>query len=384
MYNGCNWFVKCVWFCWLVVPAQVLAATAGIDEEEVARRVVADWKARQNCARVICYEVSGRIMVRRGAKNVLAAAASEQRGGGDVAGDEAQGDHPPEDTSFSSKRRYVLDFVNGRIRRECQQKHWSVELRKFVPTRDIRVYDGTSVTIYHPKEDNPGGLYSVPENTPEYSLGGNRLLFTLLGEVHDVPITLGHGLVKSPPVGLRQEINPTELDVYRTPAPGEGRREAVIRLGKPAVYFHEFRVDLERQSAVRGLRSFRGRELVQEIEIEYQQTGAGWLPSAWRSAVYVFGQLAEVGEFKVERIQINPDWDVDKELTLKPPPGATLRDEQGKHFRVAADGSRIPYDPTVPPPGGIPWIPFVIAGLGLLLAGILTVLARRVTRKKAS
>jgi len=366
-------------------------------DEEILHRVAEDWKARQEAVRAVRYVATGTVTVPRGAYN---GTMEILMGSGNESPQSSAENFPAQDAVFESRRVWLVDFRRGLIRKEAQEHLWDVPSKRFNPVHRIIVFDGDTVTEHRPQDGNLGVNrvfeYRQTENTPEYILYSpdRKSKMVSLWETADVPVYLAHGIVMGErlPRSVKIPVDlsgfsvclkmPSSKGVYERVVLRKVRRPATPRRRLPVI--DQFEVDLTRQSALLAQTTYTGESVSREIEIQYQQTDAGWLPESWIVTTYNrSGKVTLSEECKIVELTIDPQTQ-DSQFTFDLPRGAVVRDDHGQHFRVGEDGSLNrfhPFDRSGPSANqGFPKGRLI--ALGVILALLAAVIVLRLRRKK--
>jgi hypothetical protein len=310
------------------------ARAAPLSDQEVVRKILADFQARQRYVKAIRYSAIGTFTVAQGVH-------TGEPGGPDDA------ISPPQDVTCEVRRNWVLDFERGLIRKESWDPIWSPMKQRFLFGYQVAMLDGSRVRLYRPRELNATIEDPLHEDTRELLVypkeQANRLW-----DISDIALQYAHGLTTLDATwdtGLRGAPDESlfRVVVKTHPREGSGFGGAVVRLHQPPdrgfPFTTDWCVDLDRDSAVVQVREYSGEVLRGSLELEYQKTAAGWLPQEWTSTILDgSGGLICSSSMEVVDYSIDPVLDL-SEFTFTPRVGSVVLDTDGRDYRVASDGT---------------------------------------------
>jgi hypothetical protein len=321
-------------------------------------QIIRDWQARQRLAQVVECQVQGTQTI-----------TADRYGPQD----------PKEDITFPLKARCLLDFSQGRLRKELETYHnWYVieeQEGEFLPFYEIRVYDGREFAVARPREKNPLPTTLKGKDQVEilYDTKDREMTFSFL----DYPIFLGLGHISSEgknwPVPGKLAIPLRQEDWILIGHRLWKERDCWIVRNRASRGQYEYWIDVARQSAVvRCLDRVQGK-IWRELDIDYQTTQWGWLPAGWRYIAYSFqkDRMDELTEVQVVKWMPHPKvTDADFQIALER--GRVVEKYEGKHrkalYRVGPKGELSPYTAELPSTwkkyGWFIWIGILLLGLG--------------------
>lgn len=311
--------MKSILFGCLLTIAGMLAASpvrAQAGNEEV-RRVIADWKKRQEAVERIRYVVVGRSIVPKG------------RGTDDVTGKPLVPPVPAQDIEQKQDSTLLLDFPKQRFRLEMNQLLFDWSERRLFPRVSTTVFDGHSGATEMPREANTSAVHTPALSDYDIYINRNESRYHPLGAVSAYylsPLLLAHGLVS-------QFMEQTHFG--KLPDPSEfiihGRH---IHAGRPCLVlrtltershhretsFDEYWIDTARDSAVVRQSAYVNDKPLTDIEVTYQQTPHGWLPLRWTGTTRERGKrIINVTRLRVQEFIVDPPVaDADFQPVVKP------------------------------------------------------------------
>jgi hypothetical protein len=303
-------------------------------------QILRDWQARQRLAQVVECQVQGTQTI-----------TADRYGPQD----------PKEDITFPLKARWLLDFSQGRLRKELDMHHnWLIGEQKgeILPFYEIRVYDGREFAVAWPREKNPLPTTLKGKDQVEIMYGSKdrEVTFWFL----DYPIFLGLGHICSAgkncwPVPGKLAIPLKQEDWILIGHQRWKERDCwIVRSRATSRGQYEYWIDVAWQSAVvRCLDRVQGK-IWRELDIDYQATQWGWLPAGWRYIAYSFqkDRMDELTEVQVVKWMPHPKvTDADFQIALER--GRVIEKYEGKHrkaslYRVGPEGKLAPYTAEVP------------------------------------
>jgi hypothetical protein len=177
---------------------------------------------------------------------------------------------------------------------------------------------------------------------------------------HDYePMFFAAGIVPTRDIRIRPTaLGPTnDLGVFSFGGANieSGRRYEVIRESNK-----EYWIDRTRDSAIVKMVLQRETQPLLTIDIDYQQSSAGWLPRKWIRNEYRNGRISMTEEAEVTRIDVDPSVGP-SDFTLEPTPGmrvmeqrffldsptGRIRSEETRYV-LGSDGNRMPLEDGLP------------------------------------
>ena len=213
------------------------------------------------------------------------------------------------------------------------------------------------------------------------------------------PISYAHGFVhpSRAQISRRVPLDPTAFTVHSVAGRGADK-QVVLRAHSNSGSWEEWWVDLGRQSAVtRHTVYLDATRRSLAIQIKYQKTRKGWLPSTWRVERFTYDDANEVRwflTFHVEKIEIDPPV-TDSMFRKKLEAGMVVRDGMvDRTYVVAKDGTPGPDLASVRRNRAIRearaedkqrkrwrWMPVLVVGVVLCSGALFLWLRRRGTRE---
>jgi hypothetical protein len=266
------------------------------DKKAVVKQVFDAWKERRTKVKTIRYTASGEIIVPKGTM-VL----DDRRGkpGGSPL--------PKNAVSCPKKVTMLLDFGEQRFRYERAEKYYHVQ------TGSLR--DRVSTWTFTGKEYWSAGPRAAnnlsPEDFDATVVTGNLRETAFTPE--EWPLFISHGFVPT----LGDHILPgrfaPKLDekefYYHGTAAHAGRVCTVLRteldhfIGKS---FNEYWVDMARGGAVLRQLAYVSGKPVWDLDMQYQETPAGWLVAGWTIARRSGEQTTRIYRMRVEARELDP------------------------------------------------------------------------------
>lgn len=290
------------------------AATAAEPRDPRLKKILADWQERQHWFQAIEYMVSGIHKVPKGAFNNYPVEFG-------VPTPEV---NPPRDLEAPVSCKFLLDFVKGRHRRERHEQVFNLVHGSLDPAVAIDVFNGSTITIFTPREENPTDNVGVRHPDISITFGNVKN-----GQIIDqyFPFFFAHGRIYTAmepilPGRLRNKPDPGFLYVHGTSV-CENQPCLVLRtqtLGQSTPCFDEYWVDTEKESAIVRYLGYSDKTATHDLNIHYCKSHGHWLPESWRLANYLSaGPLAGYREVRVEQITVDPSITDDVfELEVKP------------------------------------------------------------------
>jgi hypothetical protein len=311
------------------------------------KRILAEWQGRQASLTSVRYEVTGKGVVPKGKYTGSPHLPALVRGE----------TLPPEDYVYETKLTWLVDFIGNRLRKDFKEEQFNGDVRKFVPSRAIFIYDGAMTKRYFPKEENQIEGQARDPLIPELGLvqNGNTITYTPA----DYPIFLAQGIVGlieplSLVPGPEKVLLPLEnLDIkILGPRFLQGKECLALRVrrGKRTPYVDELWVDSSHRSAIIRMDLYADDDLTARVDIEYREGGD--LPTRWTFTQFK-GERGAIGLsecFEVDRVEINPALEqADFDIALRPGMIVRMADVNAgvsasstvRDYRVASDGTTL-------------------------------------------
>jgi hypothetical protein len=305
------------------------------------RKVLADWKKRQERVKTVRYRVEGEGIGYREALAIQAQAFKTTP--------------PTKDERTSPKFTLLLDFTTNRHRLETEEYSWSVSTNKVTKERKIIAYDGKQITGVRPWTGESVTKRDPLTKKTDAAIGtGPRVLERAPFTDTPWPCFAGHGIVV---ISDREQITPGRLkfepDLSLLTVHGQAvhNSRTCLVLRTPASHgsmpmFQEFWVDPGRDSALVRRRQFAGQTPTTDVEMEYQATSHGWLVRAWtitRRLLAPSGRVVTGGvvRFQVKELALDlPVTDSDFQAEIEPGMLVKKADggEEGRLYRIGSDG----------------------------------------------
>jgi len=273
------------WAAWITVGCVVLGAGAVLAQKPPSpqlQRIFDDWQKRQTRMKSVRYEVRGTRVQARGS-------AAD-----DVTGKPLVPATPAHDISCPMSYTCLLDFEAGRYRLE--EDFGAYELGKNALSRSvaIRTFDGKTMGEVFPREANGRSPSRPDPSTPDATVTTGNVNVAAFG-VEYYPLFFAHGIVPTAttPVipGPRMRIKPDPEMFY---IQGRGRYQdrdcLVVRthpLRRSKSQMDELWIDPARDSAVLRYIEYVNDLAWTDLEVAYQSTPSGWLPSGWTETTRV-------------------------------------------------------------------------------------------------
>ena len=318
----------------IIVPCWDSARAAPLSDQEVVRKILADFQARQRYVKTIRYSAIGTVTVGQGVHT------------GEPGSPEGA-ISPATDVTCEQKRNWLIDFEQGLIRKESWHPAWSPEKQRFLFRYEMSLFDGETLRQYRPMELNTAMESPNPEDERELLRYARERAVTRLWHIADQPLQYGHGLFSLRGISEPELRIPFDESMFRLVArlPAEESSifgQVVVRVEPTATSTFAGRkdlyVDLDRQSAVFRAIHYSGDTPFRTQDIAYQITDVGWLPHKWTcTALDSKGGLICAWTMEIIDYSIDPVTDA-SDFTVTPRPGSVVLDTDGKDYRVGSDG----------------------------------------------
>ena len=275
-------------------------------------KVLADWEKRQQAVDSIRYVVKGQHVIPKGSLR-------------DDTGAPLKTPAPAEDVTAEVNWLAVFDFPKGRHRLEVSEQVFDRKSNRFHPQMGIFVSNGKGAKSAMPRDRNTSeGFTPPPSHIDLVVSSGNMRGVPFQSEY--MPLFFAHGLIRTMaeevvPGKLRGKPDPEYLSFH-----GQG-----VHAGRPCIVirtqtlqlantsFDEFWTDPARDSAIVRYVMYSGKNIFNNIDIQYQQTPHGWLPERWTFTHYSGTVPTVIYRMRVESWQAAPPTsDADFDLPVKP------------------------------------------------------------------
>jgi len=281
-------------------------------------KVFADWQDRQERLSTIRYRVHGETVFAKGS-------------GTDDHGQRMNPASPDRDVIGNIQWEVLFDFSTQRHRWDKQEYSYLYSLKKLIPKFMISVSNGKIAQSHLPREKNASLAASPMEYDAEMGITRGSLRAVLF-PAGSLPIFFGHGIVPLPldrlyAGHLRRTYDPELLHVHGTGVHA-GRQCLVLRtdtLRTAVSSYHEFWVDVERQSAVVRDASYVNDRVDNDYDVQYEKTSFGWMPLQWQNTVYTNGKTHVIHRLHVDERQASPAV-TDADFRIETKPGMKIRD----------------------------------------------------------
>jgi len=314
-----------MWRCLCVCSLLIVGLSPHISPAQDKDVILADWKARVAATDGVRYSVEGSVLVPKGVRN----------GVKQIFPVHVEGDVPPQDHSFKTKRVLLMDFRGNRARYDYRGEIFGGLRPAYQPAHIVKVFDGKQARDYRPRSGNPelrqlqGVINLRPINDEIHLVFHDRVSQILL---------ISHGfdpraaLLRLGNIRLREPADMTLFDVA-----GEreldGDRLLVLTTEVSPRSTAELWIDPSQQSAVRRIRFLQTSRDTKEvgvssdITIRVRQRPCGWLPDEITIDQYdaATGQLREHEVAKVTACKCGTSWSRD-DFTIVPEPGTVIKE----------------------------------------------------------
>jgi hypothetical protein len=309
---------------------------------------------------------------------------------------------PAKDITCAVKRNWLIDLKRNRDRIETEEQHYDRKAQSLYTESWVMTYDG-SVIKGQQHRDPP--LPSSSKPTADVGIGSGNLRGADI-EFRHWPVFWSLGIVPLlTDVQLRRDTiakvsNPPEQFYLHGQAVLRGRKCEVLRTlphgESKSPSFSEIWVDTERDCSIARWVNYSSEQVMNSIEVEYQQLPEGWFPQRWRYQLegagrnrLQFEETIEVKEVAINAKVADSDFDIEVKpgmLVAKTRYGdTTLPSEvpsQDRQYYRAADGGalqEVTFQDGHERRVKHYWIVWAIAGAVLLLG--LALVARRCARR---
>jgi hypothetical protein len=310
----------------------VCRATAGPPPDPRLEKILADWQNRRERMKTVRYRVSGQHTRPKG--------TFTDSYTGKSLGPEA----PPHDITWPKSIKLLLEFRTSRCRLEEDEQPYSQTQGLFPPKRvTTMVFDSGELSSLNLRA--PGTPADIKR--PDVSVvSGNMRGMAFRADYW--PFFLGHGIVAMTDEYILpgRFTKALDKDVYHVHGEGVFANRACVVLRTEArkhsnVTFDEYWVDLGRDSAVLRQVIYVNDKIWTDIQVNYQETRAGWLPQDWTiSHTHINDVAFSIDRMHVDEVEINP-MVTDADFRVEVKPGMIVR-------RTSVSGS--PDQITIPKP----------------------------------
>lgn len=314
----------------LVVLLFVAWALPARGDDPVAR-IFAAWRLRRERSPTVRYKLKGECTWPRGAFNedVESMRAELERRRGESADEvaapsPAKPDNPDADVTTPSSRDVILDFPNNRYRVDRDERLYDWNSRQVYRLHTLNMWDGQTrlIRVFEDSQPGLGAGRARPHVDLEIMRGDPESLPA--GEIASgyEALFFAHGIVRGAGVHVRPTRLSPPLDAsgfaYQGRGVYEGRDCEILSNGNL-----EFWVDPEREGAIVQFVANPDRKYV--IQIDYQETAAGWLPKSWTTTLSVSSAVRYRKRMTVEEIDAGPALSDDL-FRIAPEPGMYVHD----------------------------------------------------------
>lgn len=309
------------------------------EDQQTLRTILKDWEDRRKLAQQVRCAIRGKVTVPKGWHNSA-----------DI---DPNGTHPAKETTFATATSLMLDFKQGRMRRDERGKTYSFG-GATTPTpagfRQLywaKFYDGIDYARFEPHSENN----FQPPFQPEilfWQHDGRRFF-----EGSDMPVLFALGIVPFD----RPLANPHELFLpTQTPIIVVGRemdellgRTYVVLRTQPlrGSHFCKTWVDPQQQSAVVRQEVFSERGLIRSTVIRYRDTPRGYFPESWTEKWWGAVDEPRIQESRLVEFDLQAKF-TDHDFRIEPAPDVTYfdqRDGRDPVKRLPATGQVVPAAP---------------------------------------
>ncbi|HEY9870738.1 MAG TPA: hypothetical protein V6D08_16345 [Candidatus Obscuribacterales bacterium] len=335
--------------------------------------ILADWKHRENAMRSAKYEITGKVVLPKGAYSNnphLPAHAKNKL-------------IPDKDYVYEKTMLWVIDFANNRLRKDYQDQTFNFTTLKFHPLAVVQVFDGRMTKRHFPRQSNP----SSSSGYADMGLVKNGNTVDIV--VNDYPVFLARGFI-----GVSKTLSAAKKPTTLSPTPAaftiterapqmcRNVQCRVVRIrhkDDPAGCFEELFVDRTLTSAVLRMDVYTHGVLSDRLDIVYDDKGM--VPQKWTSTLFEGDSRVSASEqLTVKRAWVNPELQAgDFDIPLTPGMRVIVGDAvtyQHADYKVTADGSLVPIGAEAPLVRQ--WLPhLLVAGIATLVA----LVARRLVKR---
>jgi hypothetical protein len=261
-------------------------------------KIFADWQKRRERIKTVRYLCSGEFTWPRGSFS------------DPYTGKAFDPEEPPHDITSPKSIMLLLDFTTNRHRLEVEDQPYSRTQKQFLPKRTTTtVFDDNDLRTFGLQPNGSPTNLKVPNDVV---VKGNMRGNPFNSEFW--PFFLGHGIVA---LTAEQHILPGRLSVIPQKdtfhLQGEGNfanRPCLVLRSKTWEYgtvgFDELWVDTSRDSAVLRQVTYVNDKIGMDMQIDYQETKAGWLSQSWTISNAHNGQVFSFERMHVDALDVDP------------------------------------------------------------------------------
>ena len=300
---------------------------AAADDAAVLKEIYQDWSARRQKNKRIKYVAKGSTVIFKGAYNGHRTDFPK----------EMTTDFPPEDHHFKTEYTLLLDFEHNRVRKEVLGDIVIFPESRFRSVFEVALFDGKEFQRYRPRNRNTTADYTPPPHAVELYL--ERPEYRGVFTAPDQPFFYAHGCrpnLAAPSGKLQGPFEDEPLHVHGRVV-HQGRNHVVLQTGprqNDLGSYDEYLVDTNRDSAVTRYTIFGNWRARRRVDIEYQHTSHGWLPSEMKTVTQGTLSTETIQTLKIDDIAVNPDFSADM-FHVTPTEGMVVKDRVADRLFVA-------------------------------------------------
>ena len=308
----------------IVVFAFASCACAEDDPRPLVKRILADWKKRQDGLQSVSVEISGSQFWPKGSFDDDYIYQTEPKGKEALA---KLGHIPPMDERHPAQIKFLFQFDNNWARKERHSMVITHPEAIFVPEQRTHLFDGEQIRVYTPRESNTSSAYTPSKEQPDLWIQTDSFEAAFNGN-EDNPVFWGCGIIWVSATRLKKLKFPIDERNYLFEGFGEigGRRHVVLRspnLQPGNEVRYEFWVDPDRGSTISRSRYIQDGKLRFQIDADWDQHSGRWFPTKWAYSSNIPGRqppkLETSFDYKVDRVVFNPRVErSDFDVKLKP------------------------------------------------------------------
>jgi hypothetical protein len=268
------------------------------------RRVLEDWKARQERYKCVRYTLSG---------------TKEEVGELPLSPEmQARVIRPPGPKKYPIKAVILIDLVNDRFRLEELSRRISPDRSKWVLENRVSAYNGKVHQIWLPRELNE----LAPIEHELSIIKGNLGYYHV--ETHLWPVFMAHGIVPTPNAPIWVDRFPKNHEPAEFILAGsvihDGKSCLVLKM-EPSPLSYEVWLESEKASAIAR---FIGWDVTRKnpfvrLDIRYQVTAMQDRPESWAQTTTIGTKVMKIAKLKVEAFEADvPLNDADFTLPIRP------------------------------------------------------------------
>jgi hypothetical protein len=267
-------------------------------------------------------------------------------------GDPGPAGSPKTEISALCTRTVLLDLLRNRFRIEFDNVEYDAASQKPSRIRCIEAGDGTTLRVRVLEDSLLHG--SQHEGGVDFwtATGDRRSLPPAILERGYDPIFFAAGVVPARDTRIRPTALAPTNDIAAFSFGGSnienGKRYEIVREGNK-----EYWIDRARDSAIVKLILQQGIQPTVTIDIDYQNTRAGWLPRKWTRNEFQNGRVRMTEEVDVTRIELEPPITA-ADFVLEPTAGMRVKEQrfsldsvtgrvrtESTSYLLGRDGSRV-------------------------------------------